>query len=86
MKKKLHDGKIPDPMKRTIGTPTLRVLLPLIVAVASVTGSPLLAQASKLKVNNEKPEKGNQSKRIHPHASPLPPHVSPPSSFTSKKH
>ncbi len=68
MKKKLHDGKIPDPMKRTIGTPTLRVLLPLIVAVACVSGSPLLAQASKLKVNNEKPEKGNQSKRIHPHA------------------
>jgi alkaline phosphatase D len=28
----------------------------------------LFAQASKLKVNNEKPEKGQQVKRMHPHA------------------
>ena len=32
-----------------------------------MTGPQLFAQASSLRVNNEKPEKGGQSKRIHPH-------------------
>ncbi len=31
------------------------------------SGPELFAQASNLRVNNEKPEKGGQSKRIHPH-------------------
>ena len=32
-----------------------------------MTGPQLFSQASSLRVNNEKPEKGGQSKRIHPH-------------------
>ena len=35
--------------------------------LASATGPQLFAQASNPRVNNEKPEKGGQSKRIHPH-------------------
>ena len=33
----------------------------------NTAGPSLFAQASNLRVNNEKPEKGGQSKRIHPH-------------------
>ena len=36
--------------------------------LAAATGPQLFAQASKLKVNNEKPEKRDQVKRMHPHA------------------
>ena len=46
-----------------------RTPLPLFFSLlAAVTGPQLFAQASKLKVNNEKPEKGQQVKRMHPHA------------------
>jgi len=34
----------------------------------SLSASQLFAQANKPRVNNEKPEKGNQVKRVHPHA------------------
>jgi len=43
-------------------------LLLFLSLLAAVTGPLLFAQASKLKVNNEKPEKGQQVKRMHPHA------------------
>jgi len=43
-------------------------LLLFLSLLAAVTGPQLFAQASKLKVNNEKPEKGQQVKRMHPHA------------------
>ena len=33
----------------------------------SLSASQLFAQANKPRVNNEKPEKGNQVKRMHPH-------------------
>ena len=48
--------------------PFLKTSLSLLVVVAMSSGSGLLAQASNLRVNNETPEKGGQSKRIHPHA------------------
>jgi len=43
-------------------------LLLLSLVAAATTGPQLFAQASRLKVNNEKPEKGKQVKRMHPHA------------------
>ena len=42
-------------------------LLYLLVSLMNVS-SPLLAQASKLKVNNESPIKRDQVKRMHPYA------------------
>ena len=47
--------------------PFLKTCLSLFVALAMMSGPGLFAQASNLRVNNEKPEKGGQSKRIHPH-------------------
>ena len=38
------------------------------MAVASAGGMQLFAQASKLKVNNEKAQTRDQVKRMHPHA------------------
>ena len=48
----------------------IKILLLLAgLAIASITSRPLFAQASKPKVNNEKPAKvTGQVKRIHPHA------------------
>ena len=43
-------------------------LLLFLSLLAAATGPQLFAQASKLRVNNEKPEKGQQVKRMHPHA------------------
>ena len=48
--------------------PLTPVLLFLAMLAAPALSPRLFAQASKLKVNNEKPEKGNQVKRMHPHA------------------
>ena len=47
--------------------PILKTSLSLFVVAAMSSGPGLFAQASNLRVNNEKPEKGGQSKRIHPH-------------------
>ena len=47
--------------------PSLKTFLSLFVVAAMSSGPGLFAQASNLRVNNEKPEKGGQSKRIHPH-------------------
>ncbi len=46
----------------------IRTILCLAIAAAPVLSQRLDAQASKLRVNNEKPETGNQVKRMHPHA------------------
>ena len=43
-------------------------LLLISLVAASANGPQLFAQASKLKVNNEKPQKRDQVKRMHPHA------------------
>tara|TARA_B100001123_G_scaffold153928_3_gene178333 strand:- start:1141 stop:2436 length:1296 start_codon:yes stop_codon:yes gene_type:complete len=40
----------------------------LSILTFSLSASQLFAQANKPRVNNEKPEKGNQVKRMHPHA------------------
>ena len=47
--------------------PSLKTFLSLFVVAAMMSASGLFGQASNLRVNNEKPEKGGQSKRIHPH-------------------
>ena len=47
--------------------PRTPVLLFLAILAVNTAGPHLFAQASNLRVNNEKPEKGGQSKRIHPH-------------------
>ena len=47
--------------------PRTPVLLFLAMFAVNTAGPHLFAQASNLRVNNEKPEKGGQSKRIHPH-------------------
>ena len=47
--------------------PLTPVLLFLAMLAVPLIGTRLFAQASNLRVNNEKPEKGGQSKRIHPH-------------------
>ena len=54
-------------MRKRKSMPFLKTCIPLFVALAMTSGSGLFAQASNLRVNNEKPEKGGQSKRIHPH-------------------
>ena len=46
----------------------IRIILCLVLVATPALSPRLFAQASKLKVNNEKPEKGNQVKRMHPHA------------------
>ena len=48
--------------------PRTPLLLCLAILTVKTTGPQLFAQASTPKVNNEKPEKGSQAKRIHPHA------------------
>ena len=47
--------------------PRTPLLLCLAMLAVKMTGPQLFSQASSLRVNNEKPEKGGQSKRIHPH-------------------
>ncbi|MBT4666193.1 MAG: alkaline phosphatase family protein, partial [Opitutae bacterium] len=54
-------------MRKRKTMPFLQTSLSLFVVVAMSSGPELFAQASNLRVNNEKPEKGGQSKRIHPH-------------------
>ena len=54
-------------MRKRKTIPFLQKCLSLFVVAAMTSGPGLLAQASNLRVNNEKPEKGGQSKRIHPH-------------------
>ena len=46
----------------------IQIILCLLLVAAPALSPRLFAQASKLRVNNEKPEKGNQVKRMHPHA------------------
>ncbi len=55
-------------MRTTTGRFLLKPILFLAVLVTSMNVDQLHGQASKPRVNNEKPEKGKQSKRIHPHA------------------
>ena len=47
--------------------PRRPALLFLAMFTVNTIGPQLFAQASNLRVNNEKPEQGGQSKRIHPH-------------------
>ena len=54
-------------MRKRKNMPFLKTCLSLFVALAMTSGPGLFAQSSNLRVNNEKPEKGGQSKRIHPH-------------------
>ena len=42
----------------------MKPILAVLVSLVSLSGDLLHAQASKPRVNNEKPEKGNQTKRI----------------------
>ena len=46
----------------------LKTLLPLSVIAISLNAPQLFAQASKPRVNNEKPTQRKQVKRMHPHA------------------
>lgn len=55
-------------MRTTTGRFLLKPILFLAVLVTCINVGQLYGQASKPRVNNEKPEKGKQSKRIHPHA------------------
>ena len=55
-------------MRNTLGVLPMKPILAVLVSLLSLSGDLLHAQASKPRVNNEKPEKGNQTKRIHPHA------------------
>ncbi|MCH2064394.1 MAG: alkaline phosphatase family protein [Roseibacillus sp.] len=55
-------------MRTTTGRFLLKPILFLVVLVTCINVGQLYGQASKPRVNNEKPEKGKQSKRIHPHA------------------
>ena len=47
---------------------SIKLLLCFLLVPLMDLSSPLLAQASKLKVNNESPSKRDQVKRMHPHA------------------
>ena len=47
---------------------SIKLLLCFLLVSLMDLSSPLLAQASKLKVNNESPSKRDQVKRMHPHA------------------
>ena len=60
--------KTSKPMRKRKSLPILKTCLSLFVTLAMMSASGLFAQASNPRVNNEKPEKGNQAKRIHPHA------------------
>ena len=55
-------------MRRIKGTQIFKTLCSLGGIAICLNAPQLFAQASKPRVNNEKPEKGNQVKRIHPHA------------------
>ena len=55
-------------MVTTINRSLLVRVFPLLALLTCMGAGLLHGQASKPKVNNEKPEKGKQSKRIHPHA------------------
>ena len=56
-------------MSLSANSPSYKKLWPhLLCLLSSFWGLQLLGQASTPKVNNEKPEKGSQAKRIHPHA------------------
>ena len=55
-------------MRKNKGTQFFKTLLSLSVIAISLNAPQLFAQASKPRVNNEKPEKGKQVKRMHPHA------------------
>ncbi|SVC85046.1 uncharacterized protein METZ01_LOCUS337900, partial [marine metagenome] len=55
-------------MRKSKGTQIFKTLLSLSVVAISLNAPQLFAQASKPRVKNELPEKGNQGKRIHPHA------------------
>ena len=59
---------MPESMRKNEGTQIFKTLLSLSVIAISLNTPQLFAQASKPRVNNEKPEKGNQVKRMHPHA------------------
>ena len=54
-------------MRKRKSMPSLKTFLSLFVVAAMMSVPGLFGQASNLRVNNEKPEKGGQSKRIHPH-------------------
>ena len=58
----------PDLMQTLFGKFSLRCALPFLALLACLCGGQVYGQASKLRVNNEKPEKGKQNKRMHPHA------------------
>ena len=47
---------------------SIKLLLCFLLVPVMDLSSPLLAQASKLKVNNESPSKRDQVKRMHPYA------------------
>ena len=55
-------------MVTTINRSPLVCVFPLLALLTCMGAGLLHGQASKPRVNNEKPEKGKQSKRIHPHA------------------
>ncbi len=55
-------------MQTTIRRTPLKTILSFVVLFACMNVDQLYGQASNPRVNNEKPEKGKQSKRIHPHA------------------
>lgn len=55
-------------MVTTINRSPLVRVFPLLALLTCMGAGLLHGQASRPKVNNEKPEKGKQSKRIHPHA------------------
>ena len=55
-------------MKKTEGRRLLKALIPFLLTMVLANSTGLFGQASNPKVNNEKPEKGGQAKRIHPHA------------------
>ena len=54
--------------KKSKSSVKIKLTLFKIVAIISLVTPQLFAQSSKPRVNNEKPEKGNQVKRMHPHA------------------
>ena len=55
-------------MRKIKGTQIFKTSFSLGVVAICLNAPQLFAQASKPRVNNEKPEKGNQVKRMHPHA------------------
>ncbi|MFT5857682.1 MAG: hypothetical protein ACI8XO_004944, partial [Verrucomicrobiales bacterium] len=56
-------------MKMTTTQKLTSALVYVTLATISISSTPLFAQASNPRVNNERPEKvKGQTKRIHPHA------------------